>query len=440
MRKKIIISVIIVIAVAVVLKITVFKGGNGTELGYQKEALKKGTIQALVDTTGTLNPVTTVDVGSQVSGKILEIFVDFNSPVKAEEVIAKIDSELFITRVNQDKANYQSAEASLEKSKVSLTNTKRQMDRALELYKKDLLSDEEKEAVEASFYSAKSDLQSAQAGLARAKSQLDSSKVDLAYTIIKSPVDGVVINRAVNVGQTVAASYQAPLLFQIANDLSKMQVECSVDEADIGKVKENQQVSFTVDAYPDDNFTGTVKQVRYSPEVISNVVTYTTIVEVDNPEIKLRPGMTATVSIVVGEAKNKLLVPNTALRFNPPQEVLQAYFEEMRTMRQTEQEQSNSGDDSGVQPEARNSASHSRQFTGGHGGGMGMNDMARVWVEDEEGKLKMIFIQTGVTDNIYTEITSASLKEGQEVITGESRTNSSDSRSNDVRRMMRFMR
>ena len=239
MKKKIIISVIIIIAVAVVLKLTVFKGGNGTEIGYQKEALKKGTIQALVDTTGTLNPVTTVDVGSQVSGKILEIFVDFNSPVKAGEVIAKIDQELFITRVNQDKANYQSAEASLEKSKVSLANTKKQMDRALELYKKDLLSDEEKEAVEASFYSAKSDLQSAQAGLARAKSQLDSSKVDLAYTIIKSPVDGVVINRAVNVGQTVAASYQAPLLFQIANDLSKMQVECSVDEADIGKVKEN---------------------------------------------------------------------------------------------------------------------------------------------------------------------------------------------------------
>jgi len=440
MKKKIIISVILIIAVAVVLKITVFKGGNGTEIGYQKEALIKGTIQALVDTTGTLNPVTTVDVGSQVSGKILEIFVDFNTRVKAGEVIAKIDQELFITRVNQDKANYQSAEASLEKSKVSLANTKKQMDRALELYKKDLLSDEEKEAVEASFYSAKSDLQSAQAGLARAKSQLDSSKVDLAYTIIKSPVDGVVINRAVNVGQTVAASYQAPLLFQIANDLGKMQVECSVDEADIGKVKENQQVSFSVDAYPDDNFEGTVKQVRYSPEVISNVVTYTTIVEVDNPELKLRPGMTATVSIVVGEAQNKLLVPNTALRFNPPQEVLQAYFEEMRTIRQSEQEQSASGDDSGVQPKARNSASHSRQFTGGQGGGMGMKDMARVWVEDEEGKLKMIFIQTGVTDNIYTEITSASLKEGQEVITGEGTADSSDSRRNDVRRMMRFMR
>jgi len=442
MKKKIIISVIIIIAVAVVLKLTVFKGGNGTEIGYQKEALKKGTIQALVDTTGTLNPVTTVDVGSQVSGKILEIFVDFNSPVKAGEVIAKIDQELFITRVNQDKANYQSAEASLEKSKVSLANTKKQMDRALELYKKDLLSDEEKEAVEASFYSAKSDLQSAQAGLARAKSQLDSSKVDLAYTIIKSPVDGVVINRAVNVGQTVAASYQAPLLFQIANDLSKMQVECSVDEADIGKVKENQQVSFTVDAYPDDNFKGVVKQVRYSPEIISNVVTYTTIVEVDNPEIKLRPGMTATVSIVVGEAKNKLLVPNSALRFNPPQDVLTAVFTEMRNKRQAEQGQSASGDNAGSQTAARKPASSKRQFTGGggQGGGMGMKDMARVWVEDENGKLKMIFIQTGVTDNIYTEITSGSLKEGQEVITGEGTAVSSDGSRRFTPGMMRFMR
>lgn len=440
MKKKIIVSVIVIIAVAVVLKLTVFKGGNGNEIGYQKEALKRGTIQALVDTTGTLNPVTTVDVGSQVSGKILEIFVDFNSPVKAGEIIAKIDQELFITRVNQDKASYQSAEASLEKSKVSLANTKKQMDRALELYKKDLLSDEEKEAVEASYYSAKSDLQSAQAGIARAKSQLDSSKVDLAYTVIKSPVDGVVINRAVNVGQTVAASYQAPLLFQIANDLGKMQVECSVDEADIGKVKENQQVSFTVDAYPDDNFKGIVKQVRYSPEIISNVVTYTTIVEVDNPEIKLRPGMTATVSIVIGEAKNKLLVPNSALRFNPPQEVLQAVFTEMRNKRQAEQGQSASGDDSGSQTDARKPASSKRQFTGGQGGGMRMKDMARVWVEDENGKLKMIFIQTGVTDNIYTEITSDSLKEGQEVITGEGTADSSDDSRRFTPGMMRFMR
>jgi len=242
------------------------------------------------------------------------------------------------------------------------------------------------------------------------------------------------------VGQTVAASYQAPLLFQIANDLGKMQVECSVDEADIGKVKENQQVSFTVDAYPDDNFKGIVKQVRYSPEIISNVVTYTTIVEVDNPEIKLRPGMTATVSIVIGEAKNKLLVPNAALRFNPPQEVLQAVFTEMRNKRQAEQGQSTSGDNAGSQTAARKPDSSGHQFTRGQGGGMRMKDMARVWVEDEKGKLKMIFIQTGVTDNIYTEITSASLKEGQEVITGEGTADSSDSRRNDVRRMMRFMR
>ena len=443
MKKKIIFGVVILAAIAVVLKLTVFSSSKNSEVVYTKAAINKGSIQALVDTTGTLNPVTIVDVGSQVSGNILEIFVDFNSVVKAGQVIAKIDQELFITKVNQNEANYQSSLAAVEKSRVTLDNSKRKLDRALNLFEKNLISYEEKETAETNYYGAKSDLQSAEARLEQAKSQLNSSKVDLAYTIIKSPIDGVVINRNINVGQTVAASFQAPVLFQIANDLTKMQVECSVDEADIGKVKEEQQVRFTVDAFPNENFRGIVKQVRYSPEVVSNVVTYTTIVEVENPELKLRPGMTATVSIVIGEARNKLLVPNTALRFTPSlsQEEMQALRAEMRGGIQggnTNTSRKANSDGSTQTEQVRQRPESGRSPMGGMGSGQRMRDMGRVWIQDESGKLKMLFIRTGVTDNVHTEIVSGDLKEGQEIITGQ--TGGDDNRSNNPMRMMRFMR
>lgn len=455
MKKKIFIGVIVLIVAAVALKFTVFNKENGEALGYKTEALKTGSIQALVDTTGTLNAVRMVDVGAQVSGKLMEIYVDFNSEVKAGQIIAKLDPDLFITRVNQSEANYQSAEARLEKAKVTLDNMRKKYERAKNLFEKSLISYEEMDTAETNYYGAKSDLQQNEASLEQAASALESSKVDLSYTIIKSPIDGVVINRNVNEGQTVASSLQAPVLFQIANDLTQMQVECSVDEADIGSVKEGQAVRFTVDAFPKDSFRGKVKQVRYSPEVVSNVVTYTTIVEVDNPDMKLRPGMTATVSIVTGEARNKLLVPNIALRFNPdlsPEE-MRALFQEMRAARggQTNSQRAagQSGQTDGPQrqrPQA-DQASGTRQFGGGMAGAMGagsgrMRDMARVWYEDENGKLKLVIFKPGVTDNVYTEVTGTDvLKEGMEVITGEnsSRTSSS-SRDQNAMRMMRFMR
>jgi HlyD family secretion protein len=267
----------------------------------------------------------------------LLIYAYGDSRIKEGEIIAKIDQSSFLTRVEQNRANYHSAIAALEKARVTLETDKKKYERALELFEKNLISYEEKESTETQYLSARADLQSAEARLEEAKSQLDSSEVDLAHAIIKSPIDGIVINREVSVGQTVAASFQAPVFFQIANDISNMQVECSVDEADIGKVKEGQKVRFTVDAFPEESFKGVVTQVRYSPEIIQNVVTYTTIVEVKNPDLKLRPGMTATVSIVVGEAKDVLRVPNATLRFTP-----QLSPEEMRMLsedihRQTEE-------------------------------------------------------------------------------------------------------
>lgn len=446
MKKKIIIgAAILVIIAGVVLVLSLFSPNKNDIPKYEKKAIDKGDIEALVITTGSLNPVTTVDVGSQVSGKIDELYVDFNSRVKEGQVIAELDQSQFLTRVKQNEANYQSAEASLKKTKVTLDNTKKKYDRAMNLFEKDLISFEEKEAIETQYYSAMADIQSSEARLEQAESQLDSSKVDLTYTIIKSPIDGVVINRRVNIGQTVAASFQAPVLFQIANDLSKMQVECSVDEADIGKVKEGQKVRFTVDAFPDENFTGKVSQVRYAPEIVQNVVTYTTIVEVDNPEMKLRPGMTATASVVTGEAKNVLRVPNSALRFNPslsPEEMkklMESMRQEMRERRggSSRPEGSRPGGDAHRQAAQRpGSGQHVSGMRGFSMQGAQMRQFARVWIEDESGKLKMVFVRTGVTDNSYTEIVSGSLKEGQLVITGE--TSGQEDRRTSTSRMFRM--
>jgi HlyD family secretion protein len=445
MNKKVVIGIVVpVVAAGIVFGFTVLKRNNGNVLKYEKTAVDRGAITALVDTTGTLNPVTIVDVGSQVSGKILKIYVDFNSQVKQGQLIAEIDQSPFLTKVQQNEANYLSSQASLEKSKVMLANTERQYKRAKSLFEKELISYEEFENTEVQYFGAKADLQSNEARLEQARAQLDASKVDLEYTIIKSPIDGVVISRDVNEGQTVAASFQAPVLFQIANDLTKMQVECSVDEADIGKVKEGQRVRFTVDAFPSDNFNGVVRQVRYSPEVLQNVVTYTTIVDVENPEMKLRPGMTATVSIVVGEAQNALRIPNTALRFQPPQEVLLALFEEMKRERQAARGNGAQAEEQSAKQRPQQAAQSNFQsrFQPGSGEMRGrMRDMGRVWVEDETGKLKMIFVKTGVTDNVYTEITGGDIKEGMEVITGENaQAASSNRRPNDIGRGMMFMR
>jgi len=412
MKKKIIISSVIgIIAIVVILYFTVFKKGSSNGLVYLKEKVDRGDIEALVDTTGEINPVTIVEVGSQVSGEIAEIYVDFNSAVKKNQIIAKLNPDLFQALVSQREANYLSAQASVKKAEVTLQNAKKQLDRTLELFEKDLVSIEEKENVEANYFNAMADLQQAEASLEQSKSQLESAKVDLSHTIIRSPIDGIVISRDYNVGQTVAASYQAPTLFKIANDLSKMQVECEVDEADIGKVKEGQKVRFTVDAFPNEEFQGMVRQVRYSAVVESNVVTYPTIVDVENPEIKLRPGMTATVSIIVGEARNALRVPNTALRFSPSQEVMMEIFAEMRKAKQAQ---------GGGDPQAEeNSSGVPSQKMGFVMAQNRRNDRASVWIEDENGKLKILFIRTGVTDNVYTEIKSDSLEEGQEVIVGK---------------------
>lgn len=420
MKKKTLIIIIALVVIAgLVVGFTLMGKSSNNKPKYRLEKVARGDIQMIVTATGTLNPVILVDVGSQVSGKIEKIYVDFNSSVKQGDLLAELDQSQIEAQIEQNQANYQSSVASMERSKVALEIAQKNYERALSLYEKNLIASQEKDTAEASYLQAKADLVSAEARAAQAKYQLDASKVNLGYTIIKSPIDGVVVSRNVNVGQTVAASFQAPVLFQIANDLAKMQVECLVDEADVGSVKEGQKVKFTVEAYPNDVFWGTVRQVRYAAQVQSNVVSYTAVLDVDNSSLKLLPGMTATCSIIVGEAKNVLRVPNTALRFNPNlkqeelQKLMKAAFEEMAAKRQQAgQAQPGSG----------------RPPAGPRPGGMGMPGPSgqqtqrrtppKVWTLDEKGNLKIIFVRTGMTDTSYTEIVDGNLKEGDEVIVG----------------------
>ena len=358
MKKKIIwIIAALVIITGAILGLTVFKSGKNGMPKYRTEVIGRGDIEALVVTSGTLNPIETVDVGAQVSGKIEKLYADFNTPVKKGQVVAELDQEPLKMKIQQNESSYQTRVAGIDQAKVTLQTAEKAYERAKTLFAKSLLSAEEMDAAEATYLNAKSSLVSAQASLAQAKTTLDLSKIDLSYSIIKAPVDGIVITRKVNIGQTLQSSYTAPVLFQVATDLTKMKVECSVDESDIGKVKEGQKVRFTVEAYPNEAFNGVVQQVRFSPETVQNVVTYTTIVNVDNPEKKLLPGMTATVSIIVGEAKNVLRVSNAALRFTPdmtPEELAKMQQDMRDRMMAARQAQ-------GGQPVRRSAASPARR-------------------------------------------------------------------------------
>jgi HlyD family secretion protein len=456
MKKKALIGLLVVAVLAVILFGFVLKKSEKDKPKYRTEAVAKGDIEALVTTSGTINPIDLVDVGAQVSGKIVKLYADYNTVVKAGQIVAEIDPALSAAKVDQNQANYESAQARLEQAKVALDNNKKKYDRTLDLFQRNLVSFEEKETAESNYVAAKVGVQTATASVSQAKSQYDSSKVDLSYTIIRSPIDGIVISRVVNLGQTVASSFNAPVLFKVASDLSKMRVTCAVDEADIGKLKEGQKVRFTVDAFQGETFNGEVQQVRNSATTVQNVVTYETIVTAENPQGKLKPGMTATVQIITGQAKGVIKVPNTGMRFTPnlPAEELKKIFEEMRAQRQGQPGQPGQAAQPGqpgqtAQPGQRaegqpaEGGQRGGDAQGGQrqGGGQRMNfaDMTpeqlqafmqrqgqsrrgggQVWVLDEvTGKIKPYQVRTGVTDNTYSEMLRGELKEGMKVILGE---------------------
>ncbi|HNZ64278.1 MAG TPA: efflux RND transporter periplasmic adaptor subunit [Smithella sp.] len=374
MKKKIIISLIIVCTIAAGLFFYLKRNGDNT--AYKTEKVTRGEIKSDVTATGTVNAVTTVSVGTQVSGTVKRLFADYNSPVKKGQLLAQIDPSTFQGQVDQARANLLSAQANMEKSAVSVTDARRTYERSRELFAQNFIARSELDTAETNLHSAEAQLKVNQAQVEQAKASLKIAETNLQYTNIVSPVNGTVISRSVDVGQTVAASFQTPTLFSIAQDLTKMQINTSVDEADIGRVQTGQDVSFTVDAYPDTIFAGKVSEVRNAPTTVSNVVTYDVIIKVDNPQLKLKPGMTANVSITVETRHDVLRVPNAALRFKPSE------------------------------TKERKGAGAEQQDRKG----------PRVWVMEQETP-RPVQVTTGLSDGNYTEISSGQLKAGQEIIT-----------------------
>ena len=374
--KKIIIGLIVVIALGVVL-FFVFKNKDGKQK-FVTDKITRGDIKSTVSATGTVNAVTTVQVGTQVSGTIQKLFVDFNSPVKKGQLLAQIDPAIFEAQVGQARANLLSARANLEKSQVMLRDTKTTLERNKILFAKNFIAKSDLDTSETNYLSAVAQIKVAEAQIQQAQAALDSSAINLKYAKILSPVNGTVISRNIDIGQTVAASFQTPTLFTIAQDLTKMQIDTSVDESDIGKVKAGQKAAFTVDAYPESTFNGKVSVVRNAPINVSNVVTYNAVIIVDNTSLKLKPGMTANVSIETESKQSVLRVPNAALRFKP---ATSAAIPDQKAAR------------------------------GPKGPG--------VWIL-ENNKPKNVKITTGISDGNYTEVISGELTEGQQIITDSS--------------------
>jgi HlyD family secretion protein len=358
--RKIIIIAVAVALLAIAAYFLISSSGNGVT--FKTEKLVMGDITETITASGTVNAVMTVLVGTQVSGTISKLYVDYNSQVKKGQLLAKIDPLLLQAQVDQANSN-------MLKLVANTVDAKKTRDRNRQLFAKNLIARSDVDTADSNY-----DAFVAQVNAAKAA--LDAARVNLQYTNIVSPVDGIVISKSIDVGQTVAASFQTPTLFTIAQDLTKMEVDASVNEADIGKVKEGQPVEFTVDAFPEITFKGTVFQVRNAPITVSNVVTYTVVIQVDNKELKLRPGMTANTTMTTNQKKNVLRLPNGALRVRMPASVA-----------------SKKSDDT--------------QKQGQRGPG--------IWIMDGD-KPKRVQATTGLTDGSYTEVTGGELQEGMTVI------------------------
>lgn len=308
----------IILAIAIISAITFFIASQKVKgVKYETRKIERCTITQVVEASGTINPVNTVSVGSTVSGLIKEIYVDFNSEVKKGQILAQIDPANFQASVDQATAQINNAEANLAKLNAITEMSRKTYTRYKNLYAKNFIAKSELDQAESDYLSNLAQVGAAKATIAQARATYNTAMTNLGYTKIVAPVDGTVISREIDLGSPVAASFQAPELFTIAQDLTKMQIEVNVSEADIVKVKEGQEVTYTLDGYPDNTFNGKVTQVRISPTTVSNVVTYVVIVDVNNEDLKLVPGMTANVSIITNKSEDVLCAPNIALKFTP---------------------------------------------------------------------------------------------------------------------------
>jgi HlyD family secretion protein len=477
-------------------------GARGAAPDYRFGKIERGSIVAAVSATGTVNPVTVVQVGSQVSGQLKEVLVDFNSVVKKGQIIARIDPDTFVLKVNQamadleaaratvltQRANVAALQAEVSRAKVSMADSEREYQRNKTLFEKNFVAAAALDKAEFAYRTAQEQVKVTQAQLAVGESQVNNvvalvkqrdsalaqSKVDLDRATIRAPVDGIVVKKSVEPGQTVAASLQAPELFVIAQDLRQMQVDTSIDESEVGRIREGQPATFTVDSFPGRTFRGTVGQVRKAALVVQNVVTYTAVISTSNPNLELFPGMTANVRIVVDTRENALKLPNAALRFRPTgaadsrepgaaaaeeeskkgggqqagpavrerltkelqldagqQAKLEAILNETRDRisaiatedkgerrKQSERLRADSRTRIAeiLNPEQRKR--YEEMTPGRAGGGGRVVTSGRIWMLDDSGKPKAVNVRIGLADGTYSELVSGELKEGTQVIVG----------------------
>lgn len=421
--KKIFSSKLFLVAISLIILFTagywyLSSSGTDTTEKYRFTTIEKGDLESIVSSTGTLSAVTTVQVGSQVSGTISKLFVDFNSKVRRGQLIALIDTTILL-------ANYNDSQTSLEKARAQLEQSTNDFNRVKAMFAKNLVAQSDYDLSKYNYTIAAANVKSAELGLERAKT-------NLGYAYIKAPIDGTVIARNIDLGQTVAASFSAPTLFLIANDLSKMQILANVDESDIGQIKQGQAVRFTVQAYPNKKFTGAVDQIRLSPSTIQNVVNYTVVVNVSNKDGLLLPGMTATIDFLIQSAHDILKVSNSALRLRPN-------IEMMAVIKKMQEERMNNLPDSVKNRIKERMAQNGngqqgggfmqRMLSGGAGGGA--RKFAQVWYLDEKGQLTFSSVKLGISDGQFTEVISDKIKSGMTVINGilivDTESNSSSS-------------
>jgi HlyD family secretion protein len=422
-RRSIAIVIFLVLLSLVLFFLLGGTGQKGSNSGFRMTKVERGEINFVVTATGTLNPVVNVLVGSQVSGTIKELYADFNSQVKEGQVIAQIDPAIFQAQVDQAKANVlnaqanllnaqanlENAKANLTKADVAVLDAKRTLDRNQPLAEKKVIAQAtmdtaqtnydtamaQRDVAKAQVESAASQVESSKAQVEQTKAALKVSETNLRYTTIRSPVNGTVISRNVDVGQTVAASLQAPTLFTIAKDLTQMQVDTNVSEADVGRIAVGQESTFTVDAYPERVFRGKVSEIRNAPIIVQNVVTYDVVIQVGNKDFKLKPGMTANISILIAHREGILKIPNAALRFRPTS-VTKVGIDPSRE------------GGKGSFPQKSSEQAKSSQEDHGRPG--------RVWVLSPEGKPVPVSVTLGITDGTFSEMIGGNLQESAEVI------------------------
>ena len=396
--RKILLTGMLLIAVLVGVRYFWANGGGSLPVEYRTASVERGSIVSVVGATGTINPVTSVQIGAQVTGKIISLHADYNSVVKAGDIIARIDPSLFQAKRDQAAANLVNAKAMWSKARVDLDQRKRELERTQQLFSRELVSQNELDMATTAYEGATAQLQVSAAQIKQAQALLANSDLDLKYTVIRSPVNGIVIARNVEVGQTVTSGFTTPNVFLIALDLTKMQVDTNVSESDIAGIREGQEVAFSVDAYPNVEFQGIVRQIRNAPIIVQNVVTYDVVVEVDNQDLSLKPGMTANVSITLTKKDDVLTVPNAAFRF----------FPQKSTNEKSKGESAGGPQSQGVSTgQEVPSAKSGRKGSG-----------KTVWKVSETGEPVPVRIVPGVTDGTVTEIVEGDIQEKEKVIIG----------------------